>query len=283
MSAISVRNEIRNQMKHSGCSNPLITEGGMAKIGKDALADKTISPSEARQIDTLVKNGHQVVGQFMTMACPEHPGNYYNIEKGAVTAANALFAENGLPYGENRAAIRAKIQGAIDEGYPAKLDKAPRLTGLHQLEISNKLMIDGPKVDAFLNAKTGDFYLRVTGSGFGGPEHIGPFYYGPGSIDLKTPLLKKSTINKALVALNKALAKGKINFEASSPPLGEHMVRVQLMKEKHPDGFTYTALFPAGALAPGAPASDPNKDKSIWIERSGGLAGLTEYAPLNLK
>lgn len=69
-----------------------------------------------------------------------------------------------------------------------------------------------------------------------------------------------------------------------SMPLGVRYVRVPLMSEKHPDGFSYTALVPVGALSPTAKALDPNKAKSFFIERTGGFAGLTQYTgPVSIK
>ena len=66
-------------------------------------------------------------------------------------------------------------------------------------------------------------------------------------------------------------------------PMGQRYVRVELARDNHVDGFTYTALIPVGALAPGAKPSDPNKATSVLIERSGGFAGITQLAgPLDL-
>ena len=50
------------------------------------------------------------------------------------------------------------------------------------------------------------------------------------------------------------------------------------MRERHPDGFAYSALVPVGALAPGAPALDPNKVNQFFVRRTGGIAGLTDFA-----
>lgn len=65
--------------------------------------------------------------------------------------------------------------------------------------------------------------------------------------------------------------------------LGVRFVRVELMKERRPDGFTFAAYVPVGALAPGAPSKDPNQVREFYVERSGGLAGLTlSVGPLRL-
>jgi hypothetical protein len=65
-------------------------------------------------------------------------------------------------------------------------------------------------------------------------------------------------------------------------PLGERFVEVPLKHELGNDTFTYTALVPVGALAPNAPTSDPNDAKDMWIRRTGGFAGITEYAQLHV-
>lgn len=285
MSTLSVRKAIQSEMKPLGCTNAVITGPGMKKIGAAAESDGIVRPGEAVQIADLLEKGHTPPkpGQIMTMACPEHPASYFSINSAAKKEANALFVRNSLPYGKNEAVIRAKINAVIDQnGWGEQLSKKPNTTGLHAIEISNKLMVDGPKVEALLNAKTGKFFVKVTGSGFGGPQHIGPFYYGPNTVDLKAPVIKDSTLNKMRAALMKNL--DTLEFSASGMPLGVKYTRAELMREKHPDGYTYSALIPTGVVYPGAPSSDPNKATQIYIERSGGFAGLTEVAgPISLK
>ena len=61
-------------------------------------------------------------------------------------------------------------------------------------------------------------------------------------------------------------------------PLGRRMVEVPLMQERHPDGFSYTALIPVGALSPSGGMLDPNKVDTFYLRRTGGIAGLTQYA-----
>ena len=56
---------------------------------------------------------------------------------------------------------------------------------------------------------------------------------------------------------------------------GVRFAKVELARERHADGFTYTAWIPVGALAPGARLKDPSRVDEIYVERSGGLAGLT--------
>jgi hypothetical protein len=88
-------------------------------------------------------------------------------------------------------------------------------------------------------------------------------------------------------ALKEAFKTEKDSLQYKNPadamPMGARFVRVEIARDNHVDGFTYTALIPVGALAPGAKPTDPNQATSVFIERSGGIAGLTQVAgPLDL-
>jgi hypothetical protein len=77
--------------------------------------------------------------------------------------------------------------------------------------------------------------------------------------------------------------RGNLQFSASGLPAGERMERVLLETTPGFDTYSYYAMVPVGALAPGAPRSDPNDATSIFIAREGGFAGITMYAgPVNL-
>ncbi|MFO0596381.1 MAG: microviridin/marinostatin family tricyclic proteinase inhibitor [Myxococcaceae bacterium] len=92
------------------------------------------------------------------------------------------------------------------------------------------------------------------------------------------PAVKAETKKTLKAAFESALKSDKLQFHAGGMPLGERFVRVPLKAGKGADQYSYTALIPAGALAPGAKPSDPNKAKSFFIERSGGFAGITMVA-----
>jgi hypothetical protein len=64
----------------------------------------------------------------------------------------------------------------------------------------------------------------------------------------------------------------------NSMPLGQRFESAEMMRERHPDGYQFDVMVPVGALTPTAPRTDPNKVDSFWIRRSGGFAGLTQYA-----
>jgi hypothetical protein len=52
--------------------------------------------------------------------------------------------------------------------------------------------------------------------------------------------------------------------------LGVRFTRVELMRERRPNGHTYTAYIPTGALNPRVQAKDPNKVNEFYVERTGG-------------
>lgn len=99
-----------------------------------------------------------------------------------------------------------------------------------------------------------------------------------GELQVKPALAER--MRKIFTKVNTA---GLINWQAAMP-LGVRFVRVPLYQERHPDGFSYTALVPVGALAPKAKLNDPNKAEMFYVERSGGIAGITSYSgPFPLK
>lgn len=282
MSIQSVRNEIKLAMTITDCSGPNISNAEMKKIAKSAEADGTISAGEARQIDKLVKDG--VVkqpssgGLAMTMACPEHGGSSFTIDKAAVRTAESLFVRNALPYGKNGDAIREKIQASMDESYGKQLSKAPTTRGMHQLLIEDQRPFDGPLLEAFVDPKKDQVFIKATPSGFGG--NTTPVWYRS-SVKLKGDEsgVTEKTVNKLRAAFAQA---AKAGLEYGEPnagaPLGVKYVRVPLMQEKHPDGYSYTALIPVGTVYPGAKVSDPNKVSQFFVERSGGFAGFTQLS-----
>jgi hypothetical protein len=98
-----------------------------------------------------------------------------------------------------------------------------------------------------------------------------------GSTTPQPAAVKAATKAKLLKAFDKLAKAGSLHY-GNTPPAGVRFVRVPLKAENHPDGFSYTALIPVGALRPGVKPLDPNKAKDFVIERSGGFAGITQYA-----
>jgi hypothetical protein len=99
-----------------------------------------------------------------------------------------------------------------------------------------------------------------------------------GSAVTTPPAVKAETKKTLKAAFETALKSGELEFHASGMPAGQRYVRVPLKSGRGADQFSYTALVPVGALAPNTKALDPNKAKSFFVERSGGLAGVTMVA-----
>ncbi|OGQ13261.1 MAG: hypothetical protein A2138_25820 [Deltaproteobacteria bacterium RBG_16_71_12] len=77
--------------------------------------------------------------------------------------------------------------------------------------------------------------------------------------------------------------RGLVDYQSAGPPLGRRMVEVPLLQERRPDGFSYTALIPVGTLSPTGGILDPNKVDTFYVRRTGGIAGMTQYAgPLTI-
>lgn len=62
---------------------------------------------------------------------------------------------------------------------------------------------------------------------------------------------------------------------------GVRFARVELSRERHADGFTFTAWIPVGTR--GGPGRDARAIDEFYVERTGGFAGLTlSVGPLHL-
>jgi hypothetical protein len=81
-----------------------------------------------------------------------------------------------------RTQIRALLcdMGNMD---PATQIDAPATTGLLVIELYDQTPIDGDQAEVLVNTDESWFYVRITGSGFAGPDTVGPFYYGPYEVE----------------------------------------------------------------------------------------------------
>jgi hypothetical protein len=276
-----VRRDIRAAMSTDNrCESSHVSGSEMTQIGK--TAEKAgVTPGEARLIADILERGHILKpNPSMTEACPEHPADFFSVDQSAVKEANSFFVRNNLPYGQNEEAMRSRVRKAMDEldDYGTSLAKAPNVKSYHPLFIQDMRMVDGSRIDAFLNPKKGDFYLKFTGAGMGGPDTVGPFWHGPFKIDLKKPVVSEETTAKLRGAVHQHMNQLEWKSPSQALPIGVRFQRVHLMTERHPDGYSYTALIPVGALNPTVTPTDPNKAKSFYVERTGGIAGLTQIS-----
>jgi hypothetical protein len=111
---------------------------------------------------------------------------------------------------------------------------------------------------------------------------------GAQPVDLggSTGAVKKQRLDRMKDALERALSSGALDWKrggVAQTHLGARFVTVQLKKEPGFDTYTYTAYIPVGALTPTAPKKDPNTVNEFYVERTGGLAGMTMSAgPLRI-
>jgi hypothetical protein len=258
---------IRSAEKTPSGNPSRVTEGEGKLIGD--LFERRVKASSSRP------------GTMMTMACPENPGA--TMDTGAVKSFEAFFKRNDLPYGQN---VRDKINTALENGYGPELAQAPAgLDKMNYIFMHDHRMVDGNKLEAYVDASKKQFYLKSTGAGMGGPDTIGPYWHGPISLSSAnaSPKVSDATLSKMRGALNASMDSLEWRPPSQGVPLGVKVVRAPLFAERHPDGFSYTAIIPVGALTPTAPTSDPNKAKQFYVERTGGIAGLTQVAgPISL-
>ena len=97
------------------------------------------------------------------------------------------------------------------------------------------------------------------------------------------PEVKQARVDEMRKTFNDAVKGGKVQWH-NSMPLGQRFETAPISRERHPDGYQFDALIPTGALTPTAAQKDPNAVDSFWIKRTGGIAGLTQYAgPFSVK
>ncbi len=100
----------------------------------------------------------------------------------------------------------------------------------------------------------------------------------PGSpADVQKGPLKKERLAEMQKAFDAASKSGTVQWH-SSMPIGQRFETAPLSRENHPDGFQHDVLVATGAMTPTAPQLDPNKAEGFWIKRTGGIAGMTQYA-----
>lgn len=299
MSVRNVNREIRKAVELDNCVGPVVTEAEAQKIVDTAEKGKLGQPTpvtvgEAKAIADLFDRSPvaqpPAPGSLMTMACPEN-GSDPRMDPGASETFNAFFVRNALPYGENLPEVKGRIERAL-EGVDlgAALACEPDVSKMHHVFLRDARPVDGDRRDAYLDADKGEIYLKVTGAGMAGPHTVGPFWYGPIALPEENPLAVRPEKADAMRRIfNDVSARGLVEWKSPDMALPQDLptVRVPLMKERHPDGFTYTAIVPGGRnpfMPQEVPGVDPNSANRFWVERSGGIAGITEIAgPFSLE
>jgi hypothetical protein len=181
------------------------------------------------------------------------------------------------------------IQSALastDLGEAALKDK-PSTRGLYRVRIPYpEGLMDAPGKTAWVDTKKNEFFLNVHG---GMPRPDGTqinAWYGPISLDVAAPAsdgqLSDASRAKLMEEFNKNRLAGTLQWERGQTPIERRPNVVheeELIHEKHPDGFTYTAVLKVGeSWRPPSEHADPDSVKEFYVKRTGGLAGLTQHA-----
>lgn len=112
----------------------------------------------------------------------------------------------------------------------------------------------------------------------GGPGGGLPVDNGGPMIHPKKPdTIKQARLDTMGLVFRNAEKAGQVQWH-NSMPIGQRFESALIMKEKHPDGYAFSAMVPTGAMSPTAQQKDPNEVNTFWIRRSGGIAGMTQYA-----
>ena len=283
MSITSVNSKIKAAMKDS-----FITTAEAKTIVKEAEKGP-VTVGEAKAVAALFDKAPRPMppGMMMTMAIPEHPGDVI-FEGGAKNVLEMFFTKNDVPAGANLAKTIAKVEAALDvSGWGPALANAPDTKKMHVVHLPYpEGAADLPGRTAYVDTKKNEFYLKVSG-GLMAPNMANTHWFGPTSLDA-APASDVSAARTALLkgAFDKLDTAGTLAWNRGGvieQHLGVRFAQVQLHADGFPDGYTYTAFVPLGALTPTAPQKDPNTVATFYVQRSGGFGGFTHsVGPLTL-
>lgn len=275
------------------------------RVSRDARVDRT----EAKKIidaATTTKTGKKDavsvaegrrIAEFYEKSNPEahqgHPPPLASPQTPQMTAAarrefNNFFVASRIPAGDNEATMRGMVETAmarVDWG-DTKLDAAPRLAGLYQMKLPYpEGLMDAPMKSAYVDPKKDQFYVHVYGGMPRPGGHQTSNWYGPIPLHGAAPTDADRTLTaRSVTQLRATFAKfndsGALKWTADSPPFSRSQLlhEKELLRERHPDGFTYTAVLHVGMFSDRNSALDPDQVNQFWVKREGGLAGTTMWA-----
>ncbi|MBI1949552.1 MAG: hypothetical protein HYS27_27950 [Deltaproteobacteria bacterium] len=270
MSITTVNKAITNALKDRH-----VTLAEINAIEKATKPD--ISNVEAKAIEDLHRR--------VTTAPSAPPGAVVcfptTIERAALDELNKFIGDKNLPIGSHESVMRDGINDFLSRarlGTP-KTELPKSLSKLMELDLAvGPQPLGGWQRKAFVDVAKKRFYLVETRPTLNDNTRV----WGP----LALPKAQAPAQNGVSAARVEELRRefgslsqrGLIHYKHDGLPLGTRMVEVPLMRERHPDGYAYSALIPVGALSPTAPMADPNQVKEFYVRRTGGLAGKTDYA-----
>jgi hypothetical protein len=253
-----------------------------AVMSKDGKRTTPVTKGEAGLIEDLFsrrveRDAH--IGVMMTLACPESPHSVAFAPAGA-EAIRSFLIQYAPTSGVT---LKERIEKALQQdGFDAAC-REPSVEGYTYVFLEDGRPVDGAMQEAYVDPTAATFYLKLTGAGMGGPDTVGPYWYGPLSLaDADAPVGFR--LRERLMALAAALGESAYWGEGSSSdmPLGQRFERVTLRADDAFDGYSYTAHVPVGALSPTAERQDPDDATYAYVERSGGLAGISRYVRVEL-
>lgn len=161
-----------------------------------------LTTGEARRISDLYERGEWFMPDtFPHGALPQPRPPEYEMEPGARATLMSFFVENKVPQGSAHGDVKEAILASLDAS--SMVDHAttrPRNQhNLHRVTLRDRRVVDGDRLDAYLDTNKDEFFVKQTGSGFGGV--VGPFWYGP--FEVQEPADR--TPSEAVGAANKAL------------------------------------------------------------------------------
>ena len=179
MSVTSVKNQIKAAMQDS-----FITKAEAQKIVKEAEKDG-VTAMEGKAVADLFDSRRRAPppGMMMTMAIPENPGDVVFMQ-GSRDVLQTFLDRHSIPAGASKDAMKNRIKlslEGIDRGQA--LAKAPNVSRLFPVQLTNPLDVarDLPMQTAFMNLKTGQFYVKSEGGFTRDPraKFYGPFNLQP--------------------------------------------------------------------------------------------------------
>ena len=202
------------------------------------------------------------------------------VDQPAMNRLNTFIAAKNLPFGANKDALKQSINDVLATVRldPKGVEKPRGLSKLVAVELSDPRMLGGPMRRAYVDVATKQFYISEDRPILNNATK----FWGPFALPKAEPKPASPVTDARLAEIRKAFnGAHNLNYKMGSVAmshLGASFKRVEIMSEKHPDGYTYTAYLNVGALSPTAPQMDANLVPEFLVERSGGLAGLTEWA-----
>jgi hypothetical protein len=278
MSLASVTTKIKAAMQ-----DRIITQAEAQGI-VDEAAKNGVTLREAKAVADLFMTPQTPSGPMMTMMVPEYPGDL-DFQGGSKSVLKAFLDRNLIPTGADLDKMKTQIKSVAK--FDAPMAKKPDVSRLFLVQVSAPLDMarDLPDEKAYVNLKTGQFYVRTEGGFVQNPsaKFFGPFQLPPVAEPRTSSPVSDGKMATMVQAFNDS--KSTLSFTPGAvfqQHMGEEFVAVPLVKGID-DEYSYTAYLPTGALAPNATETPADLVNQMYIERTGGLAGLTETAgPIGL-